>query len=65
MRVAVRFTLFTAGVLLLNLTPQRLQSADSGTEWQRVVATAKKEGKVVIGAPPGTDFRHEVQAVLV
>ena len=64
MRVVLRLTLFAAGVLLFNLPPQRLQSADSGTEWQRVVAAAKREGKVVIGAPPGSDFRSEVQAVL-
>ena len=28
------------------------------------VGAAKKEGKVVIGAPPGSDFRNEVQATL-
>jgi len=64
MHVLLRLTLFATGVLLLNLSPQRLQSADSGGEWQRVVAAAKREGKVVIGAPPGAEFRNEVQAVL-
>jgi ABC-type Fe3+ transport system substrate-binding protein len=38
--------------------------ADANSEWQGVVGAAKKEGKVVIGAPPGSDFRNEVQAVL-
>jgi ABC-type Fe3+ transport system substrate-binding protein len=38
--------------------------ADAGPEWQRIVAAAKKEGKVVIGAPPGSDFRNEAQAAL-
>ena len=41
-----------------------LHAADASADWQRVVAAAKKEGKVVIGAPPGSDFRNEVQAVL-
>ena len=42
----------------------RAFGADAGSEWQRIIAAAKKEGKVVIGAPPGNDFRNEVQAVL-
>jgi iron(III) transport system substrate-binding protein len=50
--------------ILFVLLPNRLEAADANTEWQRVVAAAKKEGKVVIGAPPGSDFRNEVQAVL-
>jgi iron(III) transport system substrate-binding protein len=39
-------------------------NAAESPEWQRVVAAAKKEGKIVIGAPPGSDFRNEVQALL-
>ena len=38
--------------------------ADANSEWQGVVGAAKKEGKVIIGAPPGSDFRNGVQAVL-
>jgi iron(III) transport system substrate-binding protein len=38
--------------------------ADANSEWQDVVGAAKKERKVVIGAPPGSDFRNEVQATL-
>jgi len=41
-----------------------LHGAEAGADWQRVLAAAKKEGKIVIGAPPGNDFRNEVQAVL-
>jgi hypothetical protein len=53
------------GVIILSLSLfQRLHAADANAEWQRVVAAAKKEGKVVIGAPPGSDFRNEAQAVL-
>jgi hypothetical protein len=37
--------------------------ADANPDWERVVGAAK-EGKVVIGAPPGSDFRNEVQATL-
>jgi hypothetical protein len=44
--------------------PKSLHAADANAEWQRVVAAAKKEGKVVIGAPPGSDFRNEAQAAL-
>jgi iron(III) transport system substrate-binding protein len=50
-------------VLLLGVHGRAL-GADTDSEWQRVVAAAKKERKVVIGAPPGADFRNEVQAVL-
>ena len=39
-------------------------AAESNPDWQRLVAAAKKEGKVVIGAPPGSDFRIEAQAAL-
>jgi ABC-type Fe3+ transport system substrate-binding protein len=41
-----------------------LWAADAGGDWQQLVAAAKKEGKIVIGAPPGSDFKNEVQAVL-
>src|SRR5262244_1911568 len=51
-------------VSLLLSVPYRSLGADANPEWERVVGTAKKEGKVVIGAPPGTDFRNEVQATL-
>jgi hypothetical protein len=44
--------------------PRLLWAAEVTSDWQRLVAAAKKEGKIVIGAPPGTDFRNEVQAVL-
>jgi len=53
-----------SGIVLIAILPIRLEAADADAEWQRVVAAAKKEGKVVIGAPPGSDFRNEVQAVL-
>ena len=58
-----RLTLLSA-IILFAILPIRLEAADANAEWQRVVAAAKKEGKVVIGAPPGSDFRNEVQAVL-
>ena len=51
-------------VTLLLGVQGRAFGADAGSEWQRIIAAAKKEGKVVIGAPPGNDFRNEVQAVL-
>src|SRR5262245_29094971 len=51
--------LLVVGVLLS--VPYRSLGADANPEWERVVGTAKKEGRVVIGAPPGTDFRNEVQ----
>jgi hypothetical protein len=51
-------------VTLLLGVQGRAFGADAGSEWQRIIAAAKKEGKVVIGAPPGNDFRNEVQTVL-
>ena len=38
--------------------------ADANPDWEAVVGAAKKEGKIVIGAPPGSDFRNEVRARL-
>jgi iron(III) transport system substrate-binding protein len=43
---------------------QRLAAAELGGDWARIIAAAKKEGKVVIGAPPGSDFRNDAQAAL-
>lgn len=57
-------SIMLSGIVLLAILPIKLEAADANAEWQRVVAAAKKEGKVVIGAPPGSDFRNEVQAVL-
>lgn len=51
-------------IVLLLSAHEPLHAADAQAEWQRVVAAAKKEGRVVIGAPPGSDFRIEVQAAL-
>ena len=50
--------------LAVFVLPKLLWAADAGSDWQRLVAAAKKEGKIVIGAPPGSDFKNEVQAVL-
>jgi len=50
--------------LAVFVLPKLLWAADAGGDWQRLVAAAKKEGKIVIGAPPGSDFKNEVQAVL-
>src|ERR1041384_692669 len=51
-------------VFLLFASQQLLSSAEAPAEWQRLTAAAKKEGKVVIGAPPGNDFRNELQTAL-
>ena len=58
-----RTWILVVAVLLLSVY-ERALGADAGSEWQRVTAAAKKEGKVVIGAPPGSDFRNEAQAAL-
>ena len=50
-------------VMHLSAAPKS-NAAEVNAEWQRLVAAAKKEGKVVIGAPPGSDFRIEAQAAL-
>lgn len=51
-------------VFLLLALPELLKAAAAPAEWQQLTAAAKKEGKVVIGAPPGNDFRNELQAAL-
>jgi len=39
----------------------RAQSSDSQPEWQRAVAAAKKEGKVVVSIPPGAELRKALK----
>jgi len=46
------------------LVASLVNAAEPNLDWQRLVAAARKEGKVVIGAPPGSDFRIEAQAAL-
>src|SRR5262245_64844127 len=58
-----KISIFTIVILLLAVHGRSL-GADANPDWERVVGAAKKEGKVVIGAPPGSDFRNEVQASL-
>lgn len=50
--------------LLILTTPATILAADAGSDWARLLGAAKKEGKIVIGAPPGSDFRVDVQGVL-
>jgi hypothetical protein len=50
--------------LALFVLQKLLWAADAGGDWQQLVEAAKKERKIVIGAPPGSDFKNEVQAVL-
>ena len=50
-----------AGLLILNPVG-RLFAAEAGAEWQQLLAASKKERKVVIGAPPGSDFRNDPAA---
>src|SRR5262245_13322303 len=61
-------SLSALGVILwfavLACTTCNASAAEVNADWQRLVAAAKKEGKVVLGAPPGSDFRNDVQAAL-
>ena len=66
-----RLTTISASTLIVSLSIALLASvvgkvsaAEVNADWQRLVAAAKKEGKIVLGAPPGTDFRNDVQAAL-
>jgi hypothetical protein len=56
----VRNLSIPAVVILLWGMHGRALGADANSEWQGVVGAAKKEGKVIIGAPPGSDFRNGV-----
>jgi iron(III) transport system substrate-binding protein len=51
-------------IALLASVVGKVSAAEVNADWQRLVAAAKKEGKIVLGAPPGTDFRNDVQAAL-
>ena len=62
--MSLQISMLLSAIILFAVLPIRLEATDASAEWQRVVAAAKKEGKVVIGAPPGSDFRNEAQAAL-
>jgi hypothetical protein len=56
----------TVLVALLLLLYSSVNAAESPTsdwqaEWQRVMATAKKEGKVVVSVPPGAELRKALK----
>jgi ABC-type Fe3+ transport system substrate-binding protein len=58
-----RAMILAVTILLLTLQDCVL-GAEANPEWQRVLAAARKEGKIVIGAPPGADFRNALQSTL-
>ena len=59
-----RWSVFLSVLIVVLSGAQKSFAAEAGADWQRLVVAAKKEGKIVIGAPPGSDFRNEVQAIL-
>jgi ABC-type Fe3+ transport system substrate-binding protein len=61
MKFSCRFLLIT---LTLSISTFDAHAAEAGSEWQRLVDAARKEKKIVIGAPPGSDFRNHVQAIM-
>src|SRR4029434_6739351 len=50
-------------LLLLSTSGNAAESptSDWQAEWQRVMATAKKEGKVVVSVPPGAELRKALK----
>ena len=57
---------FLAAVLLLYSSGSAAESptSDWQAEWQRVIAAAKKEGKVVVSVPPGAELRKALKEIL-
>jgi hypothetical protein len=55
----------TVSVALLLFSPSlnaaERSTSDCQSEWQRVMAAAKKEGKVVVSVPPGAELRKALK----
>ena len=54
-------TVLVASRLLYSSANAADSSADWQAEWQRVMAAAKKEGKVVVSVPPGAELRKALK----
>jgi len=53
--------LVTAVAVIVGLLPQHVSAADWQAEWERTLAAAKKEGKVVVGIPARDELRKEME----
>ena len=62
-RFVVSAVKFLVAVLLLYSSGNAAESptSDWQAEWQRVMAAAKKEGKVVVSVPPGAELRKALK----
>lgn len=60
--IAIGWLVFAVNFgLLFVSSPARSQSSGSA-EWERIVAAAKKEGKLVAGIPASADLRKQIEA---
>ena len=60
--IAIGWLVFAVNfALLLVSSPAHSQSSGSA-EWERIVAAAKKEGKLVAGIPASADLRKQIEA---
>lgn len=53
-------TLAACGAVLLALAAPASAQSSSQAEWEKTLAAAKKEGKVVVGIPPNAELRAQV-----
>jgi iron(III) transport system substrate-binding protein len=49
-----------SGLVLLTLGASALAQLSSQAEWERILAAARKEGKVVVGIPPSAELRAQI-----
>ncbi len=54
--------LVTAVGVIIGLLAQTVSSAEWQVEWEKTLAAAKKEGKVVVGIPPSAELRKQMEA---
>ena len=52
-----RFRRMIPLALMILIGAARAECQDWKTKWERILADAKKEGKVVVAGPPGTAYR--------
>lgn len=58
----IGWNVFAVSLLIATLVQSSLMAAESQTEWDKVLAAAKKEGTVVAGIPASSELRNAISA---
>ena len=58
----IGWNVFAVSLLIATFVQSSLMAAESQTEWDKVLAAAKKEGTVVVGIPASSELRNAISA---